>query len=89
MRTHTGDTLRLPRAVTPLWRGGVTEEEVQGVRLSKELRQRAEGLEAQREGGSLKGISYGAHYKGTSSKVLPTAPQTNTYICHTSRQMYT
>ena len=66
----------------------MAEGEAQSVRLPKKPRRRAEGLEAQREGRSLKGVSYGAHYKGASSKTLPTTPQTNPYKCHKSRQTY-
>ena len=64
----------------------MTEGEAQGVRLPKKPRRRAEGSEAQREGRSLKVVSYCAHYKGASSKTLPTPPQTNTYKRHKSRQ---
>ena len=54
--------------------------------LPKKPRRRAEWLEAQREGWSLKGVSYCAHYRGAILKTLPTAPQTNPYKCHKSCQ---
>ena len=69
--------------------GGVTEGEPQVVRLPKKPRQRAERSEAQREERSLKGVSYGTHYKGASSKRLPNAPLTNPYKCHKPSQQNT
>ena len=77
-----------PSGHPPLKERGVTDGEAQCVRLPKEPRRRMEGSEAQREWQSLKGVSYGAHCKGTSSKTPPTAPQTNPYICHMSCQTY-
>ena len=44
--------------------------EAQGVRLPKKPRRRAEGSEAQWEDQSLKGVSYGAHYRGIHRKVV-------------------
>ena len=63
--------------------------EAQGVLLPKKPRRRAEGSEMQREEQSPKGVTYGAHYRGASLKALPTAPQTNPYKCHKSRQQNT
>ena len=64
----------------------MTEGEAQGVRLPKKPRRRMEGSVTQGEGQSLKGVSYGSHYKGGVSKMFPTAPHINPYKCHKSRQ---
>ena len=66
----------------------MAEGEAQEVRLPKKLRRRVEGSETKWEGPNLKGVSYGVHYKGASSKTLPTASQTNPYKCYKSRQLY-
>ena len=89
LREPTRRTLPLPPSGhAPQKEGGVTEGKAQGVRLPKKPRRRAEGSGTQEEGRSLKGVSYGDHHKGASSKMLPTAPQTNPYKCHKSRQPY-
>ena len=69
--------------------GEVNEGESQGVRLPKKPRRREEESEVQREGPSLMGETYGVHFMNVSLKTLPTAPQTNPYICHKSRLKYT
>ena len=71
---HGGHPPSPPNGHTPQKERGVDEGEAQGGQLPKKPRRGAEGLEAQREGQSLKGVSYGAHYRGASSKTLPTAP---------------
>ena len=78
-----------PNGHAPQMERGVTKEEAQGVRLPKKQRRRAVGSEAKKEGRSLKVVSYSTHYKGASSKRLPTAPQPNPYNCHKSRQQNT
>ena len=65
---------------------GVDEGEVQGVRLPKKPRRREEESEAQWEGQSLMGETYGVHYRNAFAKTLPTAPPTNPCKCHKSRQ---
>ena len=60
-----------------------------GTRLPKKQRQSEEGVEAQWEGRSLKDVTSDANYRNVSKQTLPTTPQTNPYICHKSRQMYT
>ena len=86
---HGGQPPTPPNGHAPLKEGWVNKGEAQGVRLPKKPRRRAEWSEAQREGQSLKGIFYNTHYRGTSSKTLPTAPQTNPYKCHKSHQQNT
>ena len=58
------------------------------VQLLKKLMRREGESEAQREGQSLKGVTYGDHYTIVFSKTLSTAPQTHPYRCHKSRLKY-
>ena len=67
----------------------MTEGEAQGIGLPKKQRRREEWSVAPWEEKSLKGVSYGGHYKDEVSKRLPTKTQTNPCKCHKSSQMNT
>ena len=88
MRDNTRGTLRLSRKATPLYGGGGGRGRGAGCPASEKVK-----AEGGRVGGAAgrsepEGRDLRRHYRSVSLKTLPTAPPTNPYKCHKSRQQY-